>query len=236
LDEKLKALDALQKIDLAILDLNRSGEAFPKRLAELEKELGAARTAWEAEEARLADNERQRRELEQRLEDEKDKVKKWEARLTEQRTTREYSALAREIDITKKSNLTMGEELAALQKVREDLENASLEKKDALDAKQQTVGKEAEELKTRIAELDGRVKELQVKRTDETKKVDGALLGRYETVRRRRGGVALVPVRGGTCSGCQIKIPPQLYNQLRSGLPFDYCRSCNRIIYAEDAG
>src|SRR5256885_12875809 len=94
------------------------------------------------------------------ISEEKDKVKKWEARLTEQRTTREYSALAREIDIAKKSNITMTEDLATLQKAREDLENASLEKKDALDAKQQTVGKEADELKTKIGELDGRVKEL----------------------------------------------------------------------------
>jgi predicted nucleic acid-binding Zn-ribbon protein len=236
LDEKLKALDALQKIDLAILDLHRSGEAFPKRLAELEKELTAARSAWDAEEARLSDNERQRRDLEQRLEDEREKVKKWEARLTEQRTTREYSALAREIDIAKKSNITLGEELAALVQTRETIENASLEKKDALDAKQQTVGKEADELKAKIAELDGRVKELNEKRTAECKLVDGVLLGRYENIRKRRPGVALVPVRsGGTCSGCQMRIPPQLYNQLRSGLPYDYCRSCNRIIYAEEA-
>jgi predicted nucleic acid-binding Zn-ribbon protein len=173
--------------------------------------------------------------MEQRLEDEREKVKKWEGRLTEQRTTREYSALAREIDIAKKSNATLTEERDLLVKTREELENASLEKKDAYDTKQQTVGKEAEQLKAKIGELQGRIDELTSKRSESAKLVDGQLLGRYESIRRRRGGVALVPVRTGTCSGCQMKIPPQLYNQLRSGLAFDYCRSCGRIIYAEEA-
>ena len=85
-------------------------------MAELEQELGAARSAIEAERSRLADIERQKRTLEQNITDEKDKVKKWEARLAEQRSTREYSALAREIDIAKKANLTMAEELVELGK------------------------------------------------------------------------------------------------------------------------
>src|SRR5256885_12192852 len=49
------------------------------------------------------------------ISEEKDKVKKWEGRLTEQRSTREYSALAREIDIAKKSNLRSEEHTSELQ-------------------------------------------------------------------------------------------------------------------------
>ena len=83
MDAKLKGLEELQKIDLAVQDLQRSGEAYPKRLAELEAELKQSRSAWEAEEAKVEDNDKQRKNLEERLNEEKDKVKKWEARLTE---------------------------------------------------------------------------------------------------------------------------------------------------------
>lgn len=234
MDEKLKGLEELQKIDLAIQDLQRSGEAYPKRLAELEAELNQSKSAWEAEEKKVEENERQRKALEERLNEEKDKVKKWEARLTEQRTTREYSALAREIDIAKKSNVTMGEELAALSKLREELENAALEKRDAYGAKQRSVGVEADDLRKKISELDGRIAELNGKRGGVSKTVDPTMLGKYENIRRRRLP-AVVPVRDGTCSGCRMRIPPQLYNQLLTGLPFDVCRSCARIIYVEAA-
>ena len=232
LDAKLKALEELQKIDLSVLDLQRSGEAFPKRLAELETELKAAKAAWDVEEKRVDDNERQRRDLEQRLNDEKEKVKKWEARLTEQRTTREYSALAREIDIAKKANITLGEELANLTKLREEIETAALGKQEAYDAKQRTVGAEADDLRKKIGELDGRIAELNLKRADEVTKVDASVLGRYESIRRKRMP-ALSPVVDGTCTGCRMRIPPQLYNQLMTGLPFDVCRSCARIIYVD---
>jgi predicted nucleic acid-binding Zn-ribbon protein len=234
LNEKLKVLDALQKVDLAILELQKNGESHPKRLAELETELKAAKSAWDAEESRLEDNDRQKKELDTRLSDEKEKVKKWEARLTEQRTTREYSQLAREIDIAKKTNITVGEELGELGKVRDALETQALAKQQAYDAKQRTVGVEANDLKKKIGELDGRIKELSEKRKAAAAAVDPALLARYESIHRRRNP-AMVPVRDGTCIGCRMKIPPQLYNQLRTGLPFDVCRSCARIIYVEDA-
>ena len=56
--ERLKGLEALQNVDLQILELQKAGEAYPKRLAELDAELGAARAATEAERARLADNDK----------------------------------------------------------------------------------------------------------------------------------------------------------------------------------
>ena len=42
-------------------------------------------------------------------------------------------------------------------------------------------------------------------------------------------------VLGGTCLGCRMNVPPQLYNNLRVSLGTDVCPSCNRIIYAVEA-
>ena len=108
------ALEALQRIDVQIAELLRGGAEHPRKLAELESQLGAARGAVEGERSRLVEIERQKKTLEDQLAADKDKVKKWEARLTEQRSTREYSALAREIDIAKKQNETTQEEIVEL--------------------------------------------------------------------------------------------------------------------------
>src|SRR5579883_987631 len=103
-------------MDLEIASLQKSAEVYPKQIGESEKELAAAKSALEAERNRLLDIERQKRTLEQTIQDEKEKVKKWEARLSEQRSTREYAALAREIDIAKKANQTSSEEVVELGK------------------------------------------------------------------------------------------------------------------------
>lgn len=232
--EKLLTLHELQKVDSEIAALRKNAETYPKQLSELEKELAAARSAVDAERARLQDTESQRRTLEQNIVDERDKVKKWEARLTEQRSTREYSALAREIDIAKKSLLTMQEETQELSKQVTVVREAVKAKEQEFAGRMDQIQSKMTELKAKMASAEGQVKELEGKRGAAAAAVDKTLLGRYDNVRKKRMP-ALVPVVNGACQGCRMMLPPQLYNQLRVSLGTDLCPSCNRIIYAAEA-
>ena len=232
--EKLLALTELQKVDLELAALKKSHEVFPRSLSELEKELGAARSALEAERNRLNDLERQKRTLEQNIADEKDKVKKWEARLAEQRSTREYSALAREIDIAKKANLNQAEESVdlgkALAAAREGLATHEAE----FGKIQAGLQERMTELQGRMSEADGQARELEGRRTTSAAKVDSNLLRRYEAVRTKKLP-AIVPLRGATCTGCNMNVPPQLANTLRNTKGTDMCPNCRRIIYQPEA-
>lgn len=234
LREKLKALANLQKVDLEVAALRKAADVHPKQIAELERDLGAARSAIEAERSRVADIERQKTQLEQNITDEKDKVKKWEARLAEQRSTREYSALAREIDIAKKANLTMADELVELTKTLAAAREAVKGKEAEFAAKQQQLVTRMTELRSKLAEAESQVKQLEGQRSGVASSVDATLLRRYDTVRKKKLP-ALVGVVAGTCQGCNMNVPPQLYNQLRTSLGTDVCPSCNRIIFAVEA-
>ena len=232
--EKLKALADLQKVDLEIASHRKSAEVYPKQLAELEKELVAARGQVEAERERLLDIERRKRSLEQTIVDEKDKVKKWESRLTEQRSPREYAALAREIDIAKKANMGLGEELSELGSSQLGAREGVKQKEQGFAAKQDQAGSRMADLKDKVGgahELGGN---LEVKRSEVAAKVDKTMLHRYEQVRKKRTP-ALASVIAGTCQGCNMNVPPQLYNNLRTSLGMDLCPSCHRIIYAVEA-
>src|SRR6185436_15997542 len=172
LREKLQSLAALQKVDVEIAAFKKSAETYPKQIAELEKELGLVRSAVEAERGKLDDIERQRSSLEQTIGEEKDKVKKWEARLTEQRSTREYSALAREIDIAKKSNLSMAEELVELGKNQGAQREVVKTKNAELEARAKDLGVKMGELRGKLAEAEAGIKGLEDKRADAAKGVD----------------------------------------------------------------
>jgi uncharacterized protein len=234
LREKLKALAELQKVDLEVASLRKAADVHPRQLAELERELGASRSAIEAERSRVADIERQKSTLEQNITDEKDKVKKWEARLAEQRSTREYSALAREIDIAKKANQTMSEELVELTKTLGAAREAVKGKEAEFSARQEQLSGRMTDLRARQSQAESQVKALDGKRAEVSAAVDATLLRRYEMVRKKRMP-ALVGVVAGTCQGCNMNLPPQMYNQLRVSLGTDVCPSCNRIIYAVEA-
>ncbi len=230
---KLKTLEDLQAVDVQILELNKSGESHPKRLAELEAGLAQARAAVDQERARLADNERQRSELEQRHNEEKDKVRKWEARLSEQRTTREYSSLAREIDIAKKVNANVQEEILLAMQQGEEIEKALAARQAEYKAKEAAVLAEMKELRAKIDSIRSRVKELSVKRAAAAKEVDAQILRRYDAIRAKRG-IALVPADKGTCQGCHISLPPQLYNTIVNMKTLETCPNCNRILYVRE--
>lgn len=232
--EKLKGLEALQRVDVELLELERGGAEHPRKLAALEAELATARAAVEVEQARLAEVERSKRTIEDQLGADKEKLKKWEARLAEQRSTREYSALAREIDIARKQNVTLQDEVLTLAKQVEDLGNVLAEKQLEFDERARELSQEAAAIRAAMAELDGRRQALLARRAEASRKVDAVMLRRYEVIRSRRGTV-LAPIVNGACKGCNMNIPPQLYNELRTTQRLDACPSCGRMIYVAES-
>jgi len=232
--EKLKALEELQKVDLRIRDLGAEAEQHPARLKQIEAERAQARTLLDATRGRLADNERARRQNEQLLQLEKEKVRKWESRLNELKTPREYAALARELDIAKKTNQTADEEIKRLAGEYGELKKQVESAEQALAEKESVVAREGAEIKTILDGVQSRITELEAERKKLVEQCDKGLVSKYERIRKQRGGVAVAPVVAGTCKGCQRNIPPQMANNLLTGTEILSCPNCHRFIYAAD--
>jgi predicted nucleic acid-binding Zn-ribbon protein len=232
--EKLKALEALQQVDLKIRDLSAEAESHPTRLRQIEAERNQAKAHLDQSRGRLADNERARRQNEQLLQLEKDKVRKWESRLNELKTPREYAALARELDIAKKTNLTADEEIKKLALEYGEVRRAVDAAEEALLEKEAVVEREGAEIKGVLAGVESQVKELEAERKRLMELCDRSLVSRYERIRKQRGGLAVVPVVAGTCKGCQRNIPPQMANNLITGNEILTCPNCHRFIYAAE--
>ncbi len=63
-----------------------------------------------------------------------------------------------------------------------------------------------------------------------------ALLQRYDMIFSRRNGLAVAEARAGTCQGCRMRLPPQLYNQIQRHDSIHFCPNCQRILYHENEG
>jgi len=235
LREKLKALEELQQIDLETNEVRSELEAVPPRRAELEGKIRDARRSYDEEKGRLEGNERERRQLETLLGMERDKVKKWEGRLGEIRTPREYAALSREIDIARKSNDTQSEQLKALAAQAAEIQKSLEERAEWLAEQEEAAQGGLKQLDDRRAEVEQRLRQLEAKRSEAVGAVEPSLLSKYENIRRRRAGVALAPVVGMTCKGCNRNVPPQLAITLQRADSIETCPNCHRIIYAAEA-
>jgi predicted nucleic acid-binding Zn-ribbon protein len=235
LREKLKALEELQQIDLEANEVQAELEALPARRAEAEAAVLAARRGWEEAKARLEANERERRQLETLLGMERDKVKKWEGRLGEIKTPREYAALSREIDIAKKTNDGQSEQLKELTAQAGEIKKVVDAKEEELSEREAAAQAAVEEVEKRKATADEKLKALEARRDAAVKQVDPGLLAKYENIKRRRAGIAIAPVVGMTCKGCHRNIPPQLAITLQRANSIETCPSCHRIIYSAEA-
>jgi predicted nucleic acid-binding Zn-ribbon protein len=230
----LLALAALQKVDLDIAALKKNAEAYPREIADLEKQLAGAKAAVDGERNKLDELERQRHALEQTIAEEREKVRKWEARLSEQRSTREYSALAREIDIARKGQQTMAEDLAELGKQATIQREVVRQKESEFQGKAKEILAKIEELRGKLKEVEGQIADVDAQREKAAKEVAPDLLRRYDAIRKRRMPAVVPAVAPGTCTGCRMSIRPQLYNQLVASRGIDVCPSCSRMLYAAE--
>ncbi len=235
LRDKLKALEELQSIDLEVAGVRGEAEAIPARKADIEAGVAVARKAYESEKVRLDDNERERRQIESLLSMERDKVKKWEGRLGEIKTPREYAALSREIDIAKKANDTQSEQLRTLSAAAQEIAKAVETAADALSDRELSAHDELKALDRKAAEFGARLQDLEKRRGEAAVRVEASLLSKYVNIRRRRAGIAVAPVVGATCRGCNRNIPPQLSIVLQRADSVETCPNCHRIIYSAAA-
>ncbi|MGH7473806.1 MAG: zinc ribbon domain-containing protein, partial [Candidatus Methylomirabilales bacterium] len=79
--------------------------------------------------------------------------------------------------------------------------------------------------------LQGELERLQEERRRQANRVEASLLQTYQRLLRSRGGLAVVPVKDGSCLGCHVALTPQTYNELRKGEVFVSCANCQRILY-----
>ena len=91
-------------------------------------------------------------------------------------------------------------------------------------------------LSTQGAELDSQINSLVSERKQYSGDVEPRTLAQYDRVRGARGGLGFVPAVGGRCKGCNMMVPPQMFNEIRKLLQIYSCPSCHRLLFVPGEG
>ena len=229
--EDLAQVVDLQDLDLEIARLQREVQRIPREVADGEQLLNSSRGAWDQARERLAALEQLRRRKERELEDVTAEQRKRQGRLFEIKTNQEYAAVLKEIEGLKERRSKLEDEIlgtfddieAAQSAVRD--ESARFQEREKIFQQERTT-KEGE-----LRRLQGELERLQEERRRQANRVEASLLQTYQRLLRSRGGLAVVPVKDGSCLGCHVALTPQTYNELRKGEVFVSCANCQRILY-----
>jgi len=235
LKKYIKDLIGLQTTDreLQLLD-----QEIAKGIAELEEQrsgINTRKTGIEALQARIAQNESRRRELEAETEDQTARLKERQVKLMNVQTNREYQSLLREIEEAKKANNSREEEIVRLMEQSEADQQTIVNDLALCEEEEGQLGTISGQIAAKAKELASQKKKIEKDRDDKAKKITATHLKKYELLRAKRNGVAVVGVTNGVCQGCHMNIPPQLYNDLLRDQDLLSCPTCNRMLYNKES-
>ena len=227
----LTRLGQLQEVDLRLDRIRRTREQVPERIRQLEEALAREEAQLAADEAKLRELEAQKREAERAIVVDAERLRLAEHRLISIKTVREYQAAKRELDFAKKAGSLREDEIARTAAQIDELRRAVEGRREALAAQRAAAGKEIAELRGELARVDSQLAEETAERDRLVTDLDRNLLRRYETIRSRRQGLAVVEARAGACAGCRMAIPPQIYNEVQRNGELVACPNCQRILF-----
>lgn len=227
----LKAVIELQRVDLRIAELNSQIDTLPAEIKSLEDQLKDHLEAHESHKQRLAANQKERRELEGDIQPIQAKISKHKDQLYEVKTNEQYKAMLKEIE---------GEE-GNIRKIEDKILEKMLEAEEL----QKLVTQAAASLESEKARVAAETKRLQSLRDVDVKERDGlvahrhtlsaavtpAVVTTYERVRKARRGIAVAEVRNEFCTACNVRLRPQVYNDVLKNAAILLCESCDRILY-----
>jgi predicted nucleic acid-binding Zn-ribbon protein len=229
--KQLMQLKKLQDIDLilrdAVIEINRIKESIRKNDLELE-ELKERVKQLQSE---LKEKELKRKNMENEIRADEEVVKRWENRSKEIKSGREYQALMREISLTKKDISDKENEVLVLMEEIEKQQKELDGLNSILSEKNQKWISERDELEKKISEDENKIKENNIKKEEVMKSLSQSLLQRYERIKSQREGIAIVEARNYICTGCNMNIPPQVYNQVLRRETLVSCPYCQRLLF-----
>ncbi|OGQ97537.1 MAG: hypothetical protein A2521_10100 [Deltaproteobacteria bacterium RIFOXYD12_FULL_57_12] len=231
MNEEIRQLTELQVIDLEIAKLDIEMSAAQ---AKIDKRLQAYNERQESIvelQGRIKTIEARRRELEAELADELNRLKDRQTKMMQVQTNREYQSILKEIEDGKKANKSREEEMVRLMEQIESLEKIGSEQANLSVDETSLISDETKEAESRKASLAAAKAVIEKKRTAMAQGFNASLIKKYDMLRLRRNGRAVVGVTGGVCQGCFMSIPPQQYNDLLKGDKMLFCPTCQRILF-----
>lgn len=231
--EQLPILLQLQELDREISKLERKKARVPVELQALEAELEEYRAKFQSQTDKLKELQKERRNKDRQLSTQQTQLEKYKSQRLSIKTNKEYTALESEIANVEIINSGTEDEILELMISIDEFADKLEVAKDKLKAQEKVFEGEKDKLLSEIKKVGRQIARRNKKRGAFTKKIDAALLRRYDNWRKRRGGSLVAIIMGPSCGGCHLKLPPQLINEVRKKDRLHTCNSCGRILYWE---
>lgn len=229
--DDIKKLILLQECDNKIKANDVKRKDVPVRIKKLEETFNEVSEIYKTKFDKLDALKKERRALEQGVQDIESKAEKSQIKLNSIKSNKEYTAVLKEIDDLEKEKNKKEDQIL---QIMEDIEEVSRQC-ESIKVEQEEHKKEFEaekkEIEAEFLLLNEEAKELEKQRSEYYNDVDQKILKTYDYLKSRLAGIAIGSVVNGIYQSCHLEIPPQKFNELLKCETMMSCPHCKRFIY-----
>lgn len=232
--DEIRALLILQDRDRRLLALRKEFAKLPQDEARAKGKLAADTAAVKKAHDELLASELRVKKIEMDAETRRTTIKRLKIQQFETKKNEEYNALGHEVvRYEKELDAFETQELEAMEEV--DAFRKKMKEAEALLAKtQKVVDEDLATIKSRHAQMDGQVKEVQAERDRLVKEVPEEHIPLYEKLMKSKDGLAISSLKDGKCTGCHMKVIASTGIAVQSGKEVTQCENCGRILAMDE--
>ena len=231
MNAELERVIALQRLDSTAHDAERRLAEEPARQQALDARIEAARTQLTAAKERLAANQTARRAIEKDVAMHQSRLSKFREQAMAVKTNQEYHAVQHEIAFAQNEIKTLEDKILDLMMEADELTATVKNAETALAGEQKRVQSEKQALSAERTQTEALLARVRGERASLVAALSPQVLALFETVSKRRNGVAVAEARDGICTICHVRLRPQVFNTVRRNEEIVQCDSCQRILY-----
>jgi len=210
-------------------------EAIPEKIRQLDAEKEQFLQELETYQEQLEAENKKYRDMELEIRLNSDQISKSDARLRAVKTNKAYQATLKEIEDFHKTNSKIEDEMIGCLEMIETAKETVKAREADFELFQGRLKNELAELEKTKEGIQARIKTITVRYEEVVKEVEAGHLRKFNMIfAQKPDHVAVAPAIGAVCMGCNMNIPPQLYNELQREESVRMCPHCQRIIYWED--
>ncbi len=233
MQDQIKMLLELQQLDSEIFNQKRILDAIPEKIKEFDRVLEEKSAGLKELEEESKKIQVKRKEKEMDLNTKEQTVKKYQGQLFQIKTNKEYTALEKEIALVKADNSVLEEEIIGLLDQVEEIKKKVAKENENLAEEKKKIAEEKKRMEAERKTAEAEYNDLNARRKDFAAKLDKKILAKYERILHNKDGLAMVPIVGDTCGGCNMNLPPQVTNEAKMKKVLTFCGNCARILYSE---
>jgi uncharacterized protein len=229
--DQIELLIELQGKEADAASIQSGLDELPEKIAQIASGLKEFENSIALKKESLSELKKVYRSNDTEVEANSARIKKREEQLRSVTTNKEYQAILKEIEEIKKANSRIEDQTLACLDDIDDAEKEVKEKEEEFLAEEAEVNEQKAVFESDADSERRSLDALLAQRDDVAAKIDPELIKQYELIKSYARGLAIVQVKDCICMGCNMNIPPQMYNELHRENEMKTCPHCHRMLY-----